>query len=358
MKKIDFYIIKKFLSTFFLSISLIIVIVIIFDFSENVDDLLSSQAPVSKIIFEYYLNFIPRFVNLFSPLFTFIAVIYFTSKMASQSEIIAILGNGVNFYRMLRPFIITATFLGILSFYLANFLIPHTNKNLLNFVNIYLNDKYHNSNKNIHMQIAQGTFIYVESYDIDQNLGIRFSMEKYENNIMYYKLSSQSILWDSIRQTWKLNNFTIHTINRENEKVISGQKKDTILNLSPKDFYKKTDKMEVMNFWQLRKFINEEKAKGAENIRIYEVEKHKRIANPFATFILTIIGVSVSSRKSRGGIGANIAFGLALTFLYILFSRVAETFAISSSFSPIMAAWITNIVFIVVAAYLIIKAPK
>jgi lipopolysaccharide export system permease protein len=358
MKKIDFYIIKKFLGTFFLSISLIIIIVIIFDLSENIDDMLSSEAPTSAIIFDYYLNFIPYFVNLFSPLFTFIAVIYFTSKMASQSEIISILGNGINFYRMLRPFIITAAFLGVLSFYLSNFLIPYTNKNKLKFENLYLNDKYHNNNKNIHMQIAQGTYIYVESYAIDENLGIRFSMEKYNNNLMFYKLTAQSILWDSIQQKWKLNNYTKRTFDGITESVICGQKMDTAINLSPKDFYKKTENMALMNFWQLRKFINDEKSKGAENIKVYEVEKHKRIANPFSTFILTVIGVAVSSRKVRGGIGANIAFGLALTFLYILLSRIAETFATYSDLSPFIAAWVTNILFVFVATYLIIRAPK
>ncbi len=358
MKKIDFYIIKKFLSTFFLALSLIIIIVIIFDISENIDDLIKSEAPLSEIIFVYYLNFIPYFINLFSPLFTFIAVIFFTSKMASQTEIVAILGSGISFRRMLRPYMITATFLTILSFYLANFLIPLTNKNLLNFKIQYIKNKYHNTNRNIHMQISPGTFIYVEGYNVDDNIGTRFTMERYNNGILYYKMAASNIRWDSIKQKWAINNYSIHLINGYQEKLFSGFKKDTALNLTPEDFQRKSDDLDVMNFMQLRKFIKDERLKGSENIRFYEVEKHKRIASPFATYILTLIGVSVSSRKVRGGIGMHIAFGLALTFLYILFMRITETLATYGSWPPFIAVWLPNIFFACIGFYLLRKAPK
>ena len=358
MKKIDYYIIKKFLGTFFLSISLIIIIVIIFDISENIDDLISSDAPLKEIIFDYYLNFVPYFVNLFSPLFTFIAVIYFTSKMASVTEIVAILGSGVSFRRMLRPYMITALFLTLLSFYLANFLIPHTNRGLVNFKNTYLKNKYHNTDRNIHIQIAPGAFIYVESYNVDDNRGIRFTMERYNQGVLYYKMSANNIVWDSTKSMWTIHNYSIRLINGLEEKLISGIKIDTSINLSPDDFYRKSDNMELMNYVQLRKFIKDEKLKGSDNIKYYEVEKDKRIAMPFSTFILTIIGVSVSSRKVRGGIGMHIAFGLALTFLYILFTRITETFATYGNLSPLMAVWIPNLLFMVVALYLLKIAPK
>lgn len=358
MKKIDIYIIKKFLGTFFLAISLIIIIVIIFDISENIDDLIQSEAPLKEIIFDYYLNFIPYFVNLFSPLFTFIAVIFFTSKMASHSEIVAILSSGVSFGRMLRPYMITAFFLTVMSFYLANFLIPYTNINLLNFKYTYIKNKYYNDDQNIHMQIAPGSFIYVESYNVDENKGTRFTIEHFNNGVLYYKMSANSIVWDSIKQKWTINNYSIHLINGLEEKLISGVKKDTSINLSPDDFHRKLDNLDVMNFSQLRKFIRDEQLKGSENIRFYEVEKHKRIAFPFATFILTLIAVSVSSRKLRGGIGIHIAFGMALTFTYIMFMRITETFATYGNLPPFVATWLPNLVFTVIALYLIKKAPK
>jgi lipopolysaccharide export system permease protein len=358
ISKIDRYIMRKFLSTFFLSISLIIIIVIIFDISENIDDFIDKQAPVSEIIFVYYLNFIPYFVNLFSALFTFIAVIFFTAKMAAQSEIIAILGSGISFRRLLVPYLISSLLIAIMSLYLANFLIPITNKNRLNFVNTYIKNKYHNTNRNIHMQIAHGTFVYVESYNVDLDVGYNFTMEKYSDEILYYKMTANTMQWDSLTMRWRLNNYTIHLISGMNEKLFSGAKKDTAIALKPSDFNKKTDDIELMSYSQLRDFIDQERLKGSDNVKYYEVEKHKRIAFPFASLVLTLIAVSVSSRKVRGGIGLHIAFGLSVTFIFILFQKVTETFAIYSDWPPGLAVWLPNIVFGILAIYLIYKAPK
>ncbi|MFA5194773.1 MAG: LptF/LptG family permease, partial [Bacteroidales bacterium] len=230
-------------------------IVIIFDLSENIDDLIQSQAPLNEIIFDYYLNFIPYFANLFSPLFTFIAVIFFTSKMASYSEIVAILSSGVSFNRMLRPYMFTAFLLTALSFYMANFLIPSTNKGLLNFKNTYIKNKYRNNNRNMHMQISPGTFVYVESYDVDQNMGTLFTLESFKEGKMYYKLSAKNIIWDSTKMKWTINKYSIRLIDGMKEVIYNGEKKDTTINLLPGDFYSKTDNLDIMNFTQLRKFI-------------------------------------------------------------------------------------------------------
>ncbi|HOY32705.1 MAG TPA: LptF/LptG family permease [Bacteroidales bacterium] len=349
---------KKFLGTFFLAISLIIIIVVIFDISENIDDLITSEAPLNEIIFDYYLNFIPYFVNLFSPLFTFIAVIYFTSKMATHSEIISILSSGVSFTRMLRPYMVTAFLLTVMSFYLANFLIPYTNINLWNFKYAYIKNKYYNDNRNIHMQIAPGAFVYVESYNVDDNRGTRFTIEHFKDGVLYYKMNANSIVWDSTTQKWTINNYSIHLFSGLQEKLITGIRKDTAINLTPADFHKKLDNLDVMNFTQLRKFIKDERLKGSDNIRFYEMEKHKRLAFPFSTFILTLIGVSVSSRKVRGGVGIHIAIGLALTFTYIFFMRITETFSTYSSLPPAAAAWLPNLLFAVIAFYMVRKAPK
>lgn len=358
MKKIDLYIIRKFLGTFFLSMSLIIVIVIIFDLSENIDDLIESSAPVSGIIFDYYLNFIPYFVNLFSPLFTFIAVVFFTAQMATRSEIVAILGGGISFRRMLMPYLAAALFLTAISFYLANFLIPLTNRNMLAFKNTYIRNKYHNTNRNIHMQISPGTFIYVESYTVETNTGHNFSMEKFSNGSLFYKLNASRITYDSLKMQWTLRDYNLRLVNGMKEQLVYGHKMDTALNLTPADFYRKQDNMDVMNFMQLRKFIEDETMKGSDNIRLYEMEKHRRVASPFAAIVLTLIGVSVSSRKVRGGVGLHIAFGMAVTFSYVLFLRFVETFATYGSMPPYIAAWAPNLVYGALGLYLLWKAPK
>ncbi|MEI6764538.1 MAG: LptF/LptG family permease [Bacteroidota bacterium] len=358
MKKIDLYIIRKFLGTFFLSMSLIIIIVVIFDLSENIDDLIETRAPLSGIIFDYYLNFIPYFVNLFSPLFTFIAVVFFTSQMATRTEIVAILGGGISFRRMLVPYLIGALFLTVMSFYLANFLIPLTNKNMLAFKNTYIRNKYHNTNTNIHMQISPGTFIYVQRYSVETNTGYNFTMEKFNSGSMFYKMNAARIIYDSSTSRWTINDYSIRLVNGMQERLVFGRKMDTALNLTPGDFYRKDDNMDVMNFSQLRTFIDEEKMKGSDNIRLYEVEKHRRIAFPFASIVLTIIGVSVSSRKVRGGIGLHIAFGMAITFSFVLFLRVTETFATYGNLPPFLAVWLPNVVYGLLGLYLLRIAPK
>lgn len=355
---LDLYIIRKFLSTFLLSISLIIIIVIIFDISENIDDFIDKEAPLSQIIFVYYLNFIPYFVNLFCSLFTFIAVIFFTAKMASQSEIVAILSSGISFRRLLVPYMISAVMITLFTLYLANYLIPYTNKNRLNFVNTYIKNKYHNTNRNIHMQIAPGTLVYVESYNVDLEMGHNFTLEKFSKGVMYYKMTANDIVWDSIRSKWNLNQYTVRFINGMHEKLFSGVKMDTAINLKPDDFHKKTDNVDLMNFGQLKDFIESEKLKGSDNVKFFEVERQKRIAFPFASIVLTVIGVAVSSRKVRGGIGLHIAFGLSATFMFILLQRVTETFAIYSNWPPVLAVWLPNILFGLLGIYLVYKAPK
>jgi lipopolysaccharide export system permease protein len=356
--KIDRYIMRKFLSTFVLSLSLLILVVIVFDVSENIEDFIDKQAPLSKIIFVYYLNFIPYFANLFSPLFTFIAVIFFTAKMASKSEIVAILSSGISFRRLLVPYMMSSLFIALLSLYLANFLIPHTNRNMNDFVDTYIKNKYYYTSRNTHMQIAAGTYVYVESYDVEHNVGHNFTMEKFNNNMLYYKLTALDIRWDSVKELWHLNNYSLHLIGGMKEKLISGFGKDTIIAMKPYDFSKQSDNMEIMNFSQLREFIRQQRIKGSENIKYFEVEQHKRIAFPFASFILTLIGVSVSSRKVRGGIGLHIAFGLSVAFSFILFQKITETFAIYSNWPPGLAVWLPNIIYGLFGLYLLYKAPK
>jgi lipopolysaccharide export system permease protein len=309
IKKIDLYILRKFLGTFFFSIALIIMIVIVFDISEKIEDFIEKDAPFSAIVFEYYFNFIPYFVNLFSPLFTFIAVIFFTSRMASRSEIVAILGSGVSFYRMLYPYFLASVVITVMSLYLNNFVIPNANKRRIEFEEKYIRNPFRNQDRNIHRQIGPGSFIYIERYDNGDNIGYKFSLEKIRDGKLYYKMMSDFVQWDSVKQMWTVNNYFVRYISGMNETVRTGARLDTTFNFSPKDFGRKLVNIEMMNYNELNQFIRDEKMKGSDSIELYEIEKYSRIAFPFATFVLTLIGVSLASRKVRGGIGLHIGMG-------------------------------------------------
>jgi lipopolysaccharide export system permease protein len=360
LKLLDRYIISKFLGTFFYAIALIISVAIVFDISEKVDDFIQKEAPIRAIIVDYYFNFIPYFVNLFSPLFTFIAVIFFTSKMAYNTEIVAILASGVSFWRFLRPFLISASVLAILSFLLINFVIPPANQTRLEFEERYIRNPFYNREYNIHRQIGPGNFIYFESYNNQRNIGYKFSVEQIdkETGEMKYKLMADMISWDTLVNKWKLENFYIRHIDGTDEKLTRGLSLDTTFNFYPEEFGRRINNIETMNFFELNKFIEDEKFRGSENIVFFELEKYQRMSLPFATFILTIIGVSVASRKVRGGIGLHIGIGLLIAFTYILFMQISTTFATNAGLSPMLAVWIPNIIYLFLGGFLLRKAPK
>ena len=358
MKKLDLYIIKKFLGTFVYAILLIVLVAIIFDISEKIDDFIQSKAPLKAIVFDYYFNFIPFFANLFSPLFTFIAVVFFTSKMASNTEVVAILSSGVSFKRFLMPYMLAATVLACVSFYLNNYVIPHANQKRLNFENTYIRNKYRNSDINIHRQIKPGEYIYFESYNNFENICYRFSYEIIKDGKMIYKLMANQIKYDSITNKWKVQNYAIRTINGMKEQLRTGVEFDTVYNFKPSDFSTRLNNVETMNRPELDKFIAEEKMRGSDEIAFFELEKYRRTSMPFATFILTLIGVSMASRKTRGGIGLHIGLGMLISFSYILFFQVSITFATNGNLSPLIAVWIPNILYFFIALVLLRLAPK
>jgi lipopolysaccharide export system permease protein len=365
LKILDRYIIRKFLGTFFFSLALILAISVIFDISEKLDDFIEKHAPLSAIIFKYYVNFIPYFANLFAPLFVFISVIYFTARMAANTEIVAILNGGVSFRRMLRPYLVSAGVLALLSFYFNGWVIPHSNKIRLAFEASYVNNPVHFEDRNIHRQIAPGTFIYMESYNNMDNVGLRFSMEKIDPDSSGGKrtvyLNSNQITWDSTVGKWSIHNYYIRRIDPDNsghETIEHGEKLDTTLNLHPSDFKRRSNFIEGMDTPDLNRFIAEEKMQGVANVNTYLVEKYKRSSIPFATFILTLIGVSLSSRKVRGGIGIQLGAGIGLSFSYILFMQVCNTFAINDVMPPLIAVWMPNILYSGIAALLLRNAPK
>jgi lipopolysaccharide export system permease protein len=357
LRKIDFYIIKKFLGTFFYAIALIISISIVFDVSENIDDFLSKDVPVKSIVFDYYLNFVPYFANLFSGLFTFIAVIYFTSKLAYNTEIIAILSSGVSFRRLMRPYMVGATIIAIFSYMLGNYVIPPANKKKNDFRHMYIGTRKPANEKNIHRQIEPGVFVYMSGYNASNDVGYKFTVEKFVDRKLVSKLSAEYIKWDREKKKWVVHEYSIRTIDGYTEKISQGGEKDTTLNMIPEDYQVVDNIVETMTLPVLNKSISNLKLRGVNTID-YEIEKHKRRSGPFSAFVLTIIGVSLASRKIKGGIGFHLGLGLLLSFSYIMFMQVTTVFATGGLLAPWLAMWIPNIVYGGLAFYLYRRAAK
>lgn len=358
MKKIDVYIIKKFLGTFFFAIVLIITIAIVFDFSEKIDNFIEKEAPASAIFFDYYLNFIPYFANLFSFLFTFVAVIYFTSRMANRSEIVAIRASGVSFERFLVPYFISAFIIALLSFLLSAWVIPRANETRLAFQDKYIKHRFYYSERNIHKQVQPGTFVYMESYNNRIDIGYNFSLEHFEDGKLTRKLMSDYIKWDTTKNKWVIHNYYIRHIDGMQERLEKGARKDTTLRIHPQEFKRRLNFVETMTLPELNDYIEEQYLRGNSHMENFLIEKHKRVAFPFSTFILTVIGATVASRRMKGGTGAHIGLGIGLSFTYILFMQVSFQFSISGNMSPLLAVWIPNIIFALIAAVLYYFTPK
>jgi len=359
LKKIDIYIIRKFLGTYFYSILLLTVIIIIFDISEKIDDFIEKDAPLHAIIFQYYLNFIPYFVNMFSALFTFIAVVYFTSRMASNTEIVAILNAGISFWRMLVPYLISGIFLTVLSFGLMNYVIPYTNRNLRAFEKQYIKNPFQSHQMNLHMVLEPGTYIYVENFNSIAKIGYRFSLEKFDSTgLMTLKLKADMITWDSIRSRWKMTNYMLRKIKAQGEIIYQGKESDTAMTFTPADFMVDIEDAKIMTYSQLNKFIEKEEMRGSTLSRQFDLEKYKRLTFPFANLVLTFIGVALSSRKVRGGIGMHLGMGIGIAFTFILLLQVSSVFAIFGNLPSSIALWIPNIIYSIVAIILLKMAPK
>lgn len=358
LTKLDRYILRKFLGTFFFSIILIILIVIVFDISEKIEDFINHQVPLHEIIFDYYVNFIPYFVNLFSHLFTFIAVIFFTSRMAARTEFVAMLSAGISFNRLLRPYMIGAGIIAATSLFLNNYLIPVANKTRLEFEAKYIGSQYVFDRRDFHRQVAPGTYVYMQHYDNQENTGTLFTLEKLKGQTLVFKLSAREIRWDSVRSRWSILDYTARVLKGKKESLVKGARIDTVLNLTPKDFGRAQNVMGSMTASELNKFIEDERMKGSDNVQLYEIEKHSRIAFPFATFILTLIGVAVSSRKVRGGIGRQLGIGIGLSFMFIFFMQWFVSYAQSGVLPAYIAVWVPNAIFLLICIYQLRRAPK
>lgn len=359
IKKLDLYITRKFLGTFFFSLALILCIVVVFDISEKLERFLEYNAPVKAIIVDYYFNFLPYFANVFSSLFTFIAVIFFTSKMASDSEIIAILSTGISFKRLMLPYLFSATVIATLSFLMGAYIIPNANQKRIKFEEEYMGKKYANKEQHIHRQIAPGTFIYMSSYSVASNIGYDFSIENFNGDTMVSKLTSSRIVWDKDKEKWSIYNWRLREIEGDNEIYTTGKQIDTLLAFEPTEFSKNPSKIkEQLMLPELKEYEDQLRMRGSSNVVEFQIERYKMVANAFATFILTVIGVSIASRKIRGGMGLHIGIGLLISFSYILFMQFSTVFATNGGMNPLLAVWLPNILFAIVALFVYRTAPK
>ncbi|MBQ8242648.1 MAG: LptF/LptG family permease [Bacteroidaceae bacterium] len=359
IRKLDWYIIKKFLGTYFFAIALIISIAVVFDVNENIDKFINNKAPIKAIVFDYYMNFIPYFSNLFSPLFVFIAVIFFTSKLAENSEIIAMFSTGMSFKRLMRPYMISAAFIALLTYGLGAYVIPKGNVTRLDFEDRYKKKKKQEYVRNVQLEVDSGVIAYIERYENYNKTAYRFSLDKFKGKQLVSHLTARSATYDTTSvHKWTLKNYMIRHMDGMKETITKGDRLDSIIKMEPQDFLIMKGQQQTMTSPELKEYITKQKQRGFANIKEFEIEYYQRIAMSFAAFILTTIGVSLSSRKVKGGMGLYLGIGLALSFSYILFQTVSATFAINGNTPPLLAVWFPNILYTFIAIYLYRKAPK
>lgn len=356
--RLDWYIIKKFLGTYIFMITLILSIAVVFDINEKIDKFLSSGVTLKEIIFDYYINFVPFYANLFSPLFVFLAVIFFTSKMANNSEIIAILSNGISFKRLMKPYMISAAVIAIFAFVFGSYIIPPANETRINFENTYIDPRQKKvGDRDIQFKVGPGTIVYFGNFDMEDKKGYNFSIDYFDSLQLVSRLTAQSIRYDSA-YAWTIENYQIRSFDGMQEQVTQGTSIDTTLQIVPNDFIIAKTDQQMMTSPELRRYVNSQRERGMGNIQAFQIEYHSRIASVFSAFILTLIGASLSARKVKGGTGLNIGIGLMLSMAYILFMTISSTFAVKGNMSPFLAAWIPNIVFMGIAAILYKRAPN
>ena len=359
LKKLDKYIIGKFMGTFFLALLLLVGIVIVFDVSEKIDDFVQKEAPLRAIVVDYYLNFIPYFMNMYSPMVVFLTVILFTSKMTQNSEIIAILSCGTSYHRMMVPYLVSAAIITVLSLGLSLWVIPKANVTRVAFEQKYNSRAKIKFGHDMHYKLEDNKFVYFESFSSWNNTAYNFTLEQVSEEHLVSKLSAESAQWDSLGGKWKLRNWFIRDYGEGlQDRIRSGKQLDTTLSLTIDDFYRNEYTIERLDHKQLNQLIETQIARGDATVKDAQIEKNRRLSMPFSAFILTIIGVALCTKKKRGGMGWNIAMGLALGFSYVLFMQFSEMFVITDTLPASIALWIPNILYLIIAGILYAIAPK
>lgn len=356
-KVIDRYIIGKYLGTFTFTLGIFVVITVVFDISERLDNFLKGKAPLHDIIFQYYAGFVPFYLNMLSPLINFLAVILFTAKMANQTEIVPILSSKASFKRFLRPYFVSSTIVFIISLFANVFLIPYTNRLKNTFENTYFND-VDPTRSETHIQLDKHTFVYLQSYNEVDHMGYNFVMEKFDGDLLREKLTANSIKYDSLKNRWIIPNYTVRYVHGLREKMFDGTNKDTVLEMKPTDFVLRDNMYIAISTKQLNKNIEKEKIRGTGVLIDMQYEEYRRFVYPLATYVLTLIGVSISSRRVRGGIGLPLGIGIFLCFAYIVVDKFAIVFSIKGGMPPIITVFTPNVLFGILGCYLLAKAPK
>jgi len=360
IKIIDWYIISKYLGTFLYTLTLFVVIIIIFDLSEKLDDFLSANLTFWQVVTLYYAGSIPFYVNMLSPLINFIAVIFFTAKMADQTEIVPILSGGVSFNRFLLPYFVSAFIIFSVNLASNLFILPYTNQLKNSFENTYVKKNASPSKNNIHMKLDANTYIYMDSFDNKTKKGSRFSLDNFKGDVLTKKLVAEEIQYDSLKRTWRLTNYSVRYINGLKETFVRElvKPKDTILDMKPDDFSAYDNIFENLSNKELSDKIKKEKTRGTGIWNDLLFEQYKRYLHPLSAFVLTLIGVALSSRKVRGGVGLPLGIGILLSFGYIVMNQFAKMFSLKGGTSPLFAVLAPTLFFGLLGYYLLRKAPK
>lgn len=357
MKKLDLYIIKKFLGTFFYAIMILAVIACVIDYSEKVEEFVKKGVSTEEIL-TYFSNFIPHITALLFPLFIFIATIFFTSKLAYKSEIIAILSSGVSFQRLMVPYMIAGGLLCLISLGANHYIVPRANQKRIAFENKYINYSAQSSDKNVHLRLRENLYVYIQNYDFTSNFGYRFTAETIEGTHIKEKLMADRVSYDSVARVWKLFGVKIRTNDSLNETFEQKAELEMTYPFEPEDLVEDEAIKDALTTPELNKYIAREKLRGRETLNFFYVEKYRRTAQPFAGLILTVIGASIASRKVRGGSGLHLAVGIIISAMYIMAMQLTNTFATNAGLNPLLAVWIPNIIFSVLAGYLFYRQVK
>ncbi|MEH0155594.1 LptF/LptG family permease [Limibacter armeniacum] len=360
MKILDKYILKKFFKTFFFVVLTLNVIVCVIDYTEKSDDFIKNNLSFNEIFFDYYVNLFVHWVSTLSPISVFIAVVFLTARLASHSEVIAILTNGISFRRFLSPFLMGATLLGGLTFLLIGWVIPKASRDKVEFEVAYLKPPFYFNERDIHMRVDDSTYMYMESYNNRIDRGYRSTIETIRDNRLYKKISGPRIEWDSAKQLWRMDKYDLYTFGSNGEEtMVSGKNMEVDLHVNPKYFDNKYKLEETLTIPELNDYIKQEKLRGnVAGIGVYMNAKHERYAYPFAIIILTALGVIVSARKTRQGSGFLIAMGFVLAFVYILLVIMGRSIAQAGSLDPMLTAWLPNMLFFGITSILYYTLPK
>ena len=358
LRTLDRYIIRQFLGTFFFMLVTIMMIAVVFDISEKTEDFARMTATTTEIVRDYYLNFIVYYANLFSGLFIFLAVLLFTSRLAHRTEIIAMLSSGVSFPRIMWPYFLASTFLAILSLVINHQVLPAANKVRLAFEEAHIRAVYFVDGKHHHREIAPGTIAYVESFGAKEKTGYRFGLEQWKDGELVRKLQADRARYDSVAGTWRITDYSMRIFEDGRERIIRGHEMDTLIPLKPTDMGQRWEQSMAMGWSELNAYIASKKAQGDGSIMPYLIEKHQRTSYPFATYVFALIGVSIASRKVRGGTGLHIALGVLLVMLYVFAMKLTTVAATNAGLDPFIAVWTPNVLFGLIGIWIYRKAPK